>query len=56
MKKVFFLLLILPVLSNAQFKDILKKATDKVSAAAKTNNQLDIAAGLKEESSALWAD
>ena len=48
MKKALFLLLILPAISNAQFKDILKKATDKVTAAAKTNNTLDIAAGLKE--------
>jgi hypothetical protein len=48
MKKVLFLLLILPAISNAQFKDILKKATDKVNAVTKSNSSLDIAAGLKE--------
>jgi hypothetical protein len=48
MKKVLILLLILPAISNAQFKDILKKATDKVNAATKSNSTLDIAAGLKE--------
>jgi hypothetical protein len=48
MKKVLFLLLILPVISNAQFKDILKKATDKVNEVTKSNSSLDIAAGLKE--------
>jgi hypothetical protein len=47
-KHLFLLLLILPAISNAQFKDILKKATDKVNAATKSNNTLDIAAGLKE--------
>lgn len=48
MKKVLLLLLILPAISNAQFKDILKKATDKVNAVTNSNSGLDIAAGLKE--------
>jgi hypothetical protein len=48
MKKALLLLLILPAISNAQFKDILKKATEKVNAATKSNSTLDIAAGLKE--------
>lgn len=48
MKKIILLLLIVPFISTAQFKDILKKATDKVSAISKTNNGLDIGAGLKE--------
>ncbi len=33
---------------NAQFKDILKKATEKVTTLTKPNANLDIAAGLKE--------
>ena len=48
MKKALLLLLLLPALSNAQFKDILKKATDKVNAVTNSNSSLDIAAGLKE--------
>ncbi|MBF4473693.1 MULTISPECIES: DUF4197 domain-containing protein [Flavobacterium] len=48
MKKALLLFLILPAISNAQFKDILKKATDKISTAASSNSSLDIAAGLKE--------
>lgn len=48
MKKALLLLLILPAISNAQFKDILKKATDKVNAVTNSNSGLDIAAGLKE--------
>jgi hypothetical protein len=48
MKKALLLLLLLPSISNAQFKDILKKATDKVNAATNSNSSLDIAAGLKE--------
>lgn len=48
MKKALLLLLILPAISNAQFKDILKKATDKVNAVTNSNGSLDIAAGLKE--------
>jgi len=48
MKKALLLLLLLPAISNAQFKDILAKAAEKIAAATKTNNSLDIAAGLKE--------
>jgi hypothetical protein len=48
MKKALLLLLILPAISNAQFKDILKKATEKVNAVTQNNNSLDIAAGLRE--------
>jgi len=48
MKKALLLFLILPAISNAQFKEILKKATDKVTAVTNSNSSLDIAAGLKE--------
>lgn len=48
MKKILFLLLILPAISNAQLKSIFSKAAEKISAATKTNSNLDIAAGLKE--------
>jgi hypothetical protein len=48
MKKALFLLLILPAISNAQFKDILTKASEKINAATKSNSGLDIASGLKE--------
>jgi hypothetical protein len=48
MKKALFLLLLLPAISNAQFKDILTKASEKINAVTKSNNGLDIAAGLKE--------
>ncbi len=47
MKKIALLLLLVPFIGNAQFKDILKKATDQV-AMAKNNTGIDIAAGLKE--------
>jgi hypothetical protein len=48
MKKTFFLILLLPFIGQAQFKDILTKATEKINAVTKTNSSLDIAAGLKE--------
>ncbi|REH02018.1 DUF4197 domain-containing protein [Flavobacterium aquicola] len=48
MKKALFLLLILPAISNAQFKDILAKAKEKINSVTNTNSSLDIAAGLKE--------
>lgn len=48
MKKALLLLLLIPAISNAQFKDILAKAAEKIAAATKTNSNLDIAAGLKE--------
>ncbi|AOW09614.1 DUF4197 domain-containing protein [Flavobacterium gilvum] len=48
MKKTLFLLLLLPAISNAQLKDILTKAADKIGTITKSNSSLDIAAGLKE--------
>ncbi|MGQ7946864.1 DUF4197 domain-containing protein [Flavobacterium sp. WC2509] len=48
MKKALLLFLILPAISNAQFKDILAKATEKINAVTKSNNTIDITAGLKE--------
>ena len=48
MKKALFLLLFVPVISNAQFKEILTKASDKINAVTKSSNTIDIAAGLKE--------
>jgi hypothetical protein len=48
MKKIILLLLFVPFVSHAQFKDLLKKASDKVTAATQTNSTLDISAGLKE--------
>ncbi|MFI0490614.1 DUF4197 domain-containing protein [Flavobacterium sp.] len=48
MKKIALLFLLVPIIGNAQFKDILKKATDQVAVLSKTNSGLDIAAGLKE--------
>jgi hypothetical protein len=48
MKKLALLFLLVPFIGNAQFKDILKKATDQVAILAKTNTGIDIAAGLKE--------
>lgn len=48
MKKALLLLLLLPAISNAQFKGIFAKAAEKINAVTKSNNTLDIAAGLKE--------
>ena len=48
MKKLALLFLLVPFIGNAQFKDILKKATDQVAVLAKNNTGIDIAAGLKE--------
>ena len=48
MKKLLLLLLFVPLISSAQFKDLLKKATDKATAISSSNSGLDIAAGLKE--------
>ena len=48
MKKIVLLLLLVPMVSNAQLKDLIKKASTKVSEATKTNSGLDIGAGLKE--------
>lgn len=48
MKKVLFLILILPSISNAQFRDILKKTSEKITTISTTSSGIDIAAGLKE--------
>ncbi len=48
MKKIVFLLLLVPVVSNAQLKDLIKKASTKVATATKGSTGLDISAGLKE--------
>ena len=48
MKKFLIILLLFPILSNAQFKDILNKAKDKVTASSGSSTGLDIGAGLKE--------
>lgn len=48
MKKIVLLLLLVPMVSNAQLKDLVKKAGKKVTEATKTNSGLDIGAGLKE--------
>ncbi len=48
MKKTFLLLLLVPVVGFSQFKDLIKKASDKVSTVTNSNNGLDIGAGLKE--------
>ena len=48
MKKLVLLLLLVPLISSAQFKDLLKKATDKAATISSSNSGLDIAAGLKE--------
>ncbi|MDI1256084.1 MAG: DUF4197 domain-containing protein [Flavobacterium sp.] len=49
MKKLLLLLLIVPAISSAQLKSLVKKAKSKVTAIAPANaTGLDIAAGLKE--------
>ncbi|WP_298154052.1 DUF4197 domain-containing protein [Flavobacterium sp.] len=48
MKKLFLLLLVLPIAGNAQLKGLVKKASEKVNAVTKNNGTVDIAAGLKE--------
>ncbi|MDD5150828.1 MAG: DUF4197 domain-containing protein [Flavobacterium sp.] len=48
MKKALILLLLVPFIGTAQFKDILKKATEKAATLTKTNSTLDIAVGLRE--------
>ena len=47
MKKLLTLLLLLPILGNAQFNDLIKKANAAVQGATSEGN-LDISAGLKE--------
>lgn len=48
MKKFLILLILFPVVSNAQLKTILKKTTATKTGILNTNGTLDIAAGLKE--------
>ncbi|MBC7605633.1 MAG: DUF4197 domain-containing protein [Burkholderiales bacterium] len=48
MKKIIFLLLWLPWLSSAQFKDLVQKATQKVSHPKSVTSPVDVAGGLKE--------
>ena len=49
MKKYLLLILLIPAISNAQFKDLLNKAKQKAGAAAgTTSGGIDIAGGLKE--------
>jgi Protein of unknown function (DUF4197) len=48
MKKLFLLAFLIPIISNAQLKDLLKKGKETVATITKTNTSIDIAAGLKE--------
>jgi len=48
MKRLLLILLFAPLISSAQFKDLVKKATDKAATISSSNSGLDIAAGLKE--------
>jgi Protein of unknown function (DUF4197) len=48
MKKALLLLLLLPTIGNAQFKNILKKSSETATSILNKNGTLDIAAGLKE--------
>lgn len=48
MKKALFLLFLLPTIGNAQLKDILAIATEKINSSTKTSSSLDISAALKE--------
>jgi hypothetical protein len=48
MKKIFLLAVFIPMIGNAQLKDLIKKGQNKVSTMTKTNSGIDIAAGLKE--------
>lgn len=48
MKKTILFALLIPCISNAQLKDLLKKTTDKVTELTQKNTGFDIAAGLKE--------
>ncbi len=47
MKKYLLLVLLIPMLSNAQFKDLVKKAKDKIPTSMNSGST-DIAAGIKE--------
>jgi hypothetical protein len=48
MKKLLLVILMMPFASQAQFKDLVKKANQTISAAKSNNSTLDISAGLKE--------
>ncbi|WP_395047261.1 DUF4197 domain-containing protein [Flavobacterium sp.] len=48
MKKIFLLAVFIPMIGNAQFKDLIKKGQSKISTITKTNSGIDISAGLKE--------
>ena len=48
MKKTALLFLLVPFIGIAQFKGVLKKASEQVTVLTKSNSSLDIAAGLKE--------
>lgn len=48
MKKLILLLLLLPVVSNAQLKDLIKEVSGKTKGANLNTNGLDISGGLKE--------
>lgn len=48
MKKILLLLLLVPVIGNAQFGNFLKEVATKASELSNSNSGLDIAAGLKE--------
>ena len=48
MKKFLILLILFPVISNAQFKNILKKSSETATGVLNKNGKVDIAAGLKE--------
>ena len=54
MKKLLFVLILIPAISSAQFKDLIKKGTKAVTTVTKTTTKtitssgLDISAGLKE--------
>ncbi|WP_300566776.1 DUF4197 domain-containing protein, partial [Flavobacterium sp.] len=50
MKKIIFLLFLIPMVSNAQLNDLIKKANKKVASVtkSKSTSALDIGAALKE--------
>ncbi|MFC7773936.1 DUF4197 domain-containing protein [Flavobacterium sp. GCM10027622] len=48
MKKLVLLFVLIPFVSNAQLKDLLKKAEDKIATITQKDGGLDIAGGLKE--------
>jgi hypothetical protein len=48
MKKFLILLIVLPIMGNAQIKNILKKSSETATGILNKNGTVDIAAGLKE--------